>query len=260
MSGPDTTAPDAAALDHLGLLTRFQGEFLASIAQVDPATPVPWCDAWQVRDLVEHLTQVHRWAAAQAARAPQTWPTGAGDVDAAADPAESTDPAESLGLVPSYERAAAELREALAAPAPGTLCALLDDEPGPVSFWHRRQTHETLVHLWDLRTAGGLTLTVEPDVWADTVDEVVTVMQPRQVRLGRMAALPGRIRLAATDAERTWDLHAHEDAPADPAVVVTGPAEQLALLLWRRPTGEVHLTTTGDGELLRAALAEPLTP
>lgn len=253
-------SPEPAALDHLGLLARLQGEFLASIAQVDPATPVPWCGAWQVRDLVEHLTQVHRWAAAQAARAPETWPTGAGDVDAAAHPAELPDPAESLGLVPSYERAADELREALAAPAPGALCALLDDEPGPVSFWHRRQLHETLVHLWDLRTAGELALTVEPRVWADTVDEVVTVMQPRQVRLGRMAALPGRIRLVAADAARDWDLHAHEDAPADPAVVVTGPAEQLALALWRRPTNEDRLTTTGDGELLRAALAQSLAP
>ena len=53
-----------------------------------------------------------------------------------------------------------------------------------MSFWHRRQLHETLIHLWDLRTAGGLDLVVEPMLWADTVDEALTVMHPRQVRLG----------------------------------------------------------------------------
>ena len=51
-------------------------------------------------------------------------------------------------------------------------------ERGTVAFWYRRQLHETLIHLGDLRSAGGLDLAVAPVIWADTVDEVVTVMHP----------------------------------------------------------------------------------
>ena len=103
-----------------------------------------------------------------------------------------------------------------------------------MAFWHRRQLHETLIHLWDLRTAGGLDLVVGPVLWADTVDEAVTVMHPRQVRLGRASAPPVRLGLAATDLDRTWSLSAAADAPAARAATLTGPAEALALLVWRR--------------------------
>ena len=85
-------------------------------------------------------------------------------------------------------------------------------ENGPASFWHRRQTHETLVHLWDLRTAGGLDLSVDPRLWADTVDEVVTVMQPRQERMGRMEPLPARSGWSRTTPGGPW-LLGGSDAP-----------------------------------------------
>ncbi len=70
-----------------------------------------------------------------------------------------------------------------------------------------------------------------PAVRADTVDEVVTVMSPRQVSLGRCAPLPAALRLPATDTGRTW-MPEHE--PGAPAVEVAGPAAALPLLLWRR--------------------------
>lgn len=231
------TAPDLATLAAL------QQEFLASIADVDPETRVPWCGRWRVRNLVVHLGRIHHWAAGQARRR-QEAPLGRGP----------------FVLDAFYAERAAELRDTLAALDPDAPAWTLDDS-GVVRFWHRRQVHETLVHVWDLRTAGGLPLDVPPALWADTVDEVVTVMQPRQVRLERMAALPGRIALHADDAARSWTLHAAADAPADPLVEVSGPARSLALLLWSRlGPDDPHLTVTGDRTALTAALAERLTP
>lgn len=240
-AGPEPTP--RAPLDHLALLHALQDRFLASIDEVDPAARVPWCGRWRARHVVEHTARIHHWAAGQARRQQET-PLGRGP----------------FVLTELYAAQAAELRETLAALDPDAPAWTLDDS-GVVRFWHRRQVHETLVHLWDLRTAGGLTTDVGPRVWADTVDEVVTVMQPRQVRLGRMAALPGRIALAATDGPQRWTMHAADDAPPAPVVAVRGPARALALLLWGRTTpDDAALEATGDRAALDAALAERLTP
>jgi MDMPI C-terminal domain len=115
------------------------------------------------------------------------------------------------------------------------------------------------VHLWDLRTAGGLGLDVRPEVWADTVDEVVTVMQPRQVSRDRMPRLPSAIELTASDVDRMWRLDTADDGPA--VVQVRAPASVLALMLWgRRSPDDADVEVAGDGGVLRAALAGPITP
>ncbi len=130
-----------------------------------------------------------------------------------------------------------------------------------MAFWCRRQLHETLIHLWDLRTAGGLDLVVAPVIWADTVDEVVTVMHPRQVRLGRAPAPPVRLGLAATDLDRTWSLSAAADAPEARAATLNGPAEALALLVWRRiGLDDPRLSVDGDEAALTAVLADHFVP
>lgn len=228
-----------ASLDHLTLLTGLQEDFLATIPAVDPGTRVPWCGRWRVRDLVVHLARIHHWAAGQASRRRET-PLGRGPFD----------------LVDLYGTSAAELRDTLVALGPDAPASTLLG-PGPASFWHRRQLHETLVHLWDLRTAGGLPLEVDPAVWADTVDEVVTVVQPRQERLGRMEPLPSPVALRADDAGRSWSL----GGDGTPAVTVRGRAEDLALLLWgRRTAGSAGITVAGDRTALDDALGRRLTP
>ncbi|CAB4706740.1 unannotated protein [freshwater metagenome] len=70
---------------------------------------------------------------------------------------------------------------------------------------------------------------------------------PRQVRLGRTTALPGRLRLIPTDLDvDPIELGAGE------AVEVTGTAEELLLLLWQR-----HRV---DDDRATALLAHPITP
>lgn len=232
---------------YLEALAGYQHEFASTIPRADPRTPVPWCGRWRVSNLVEHLARIHHWAAAQARRKQET-PLGRGPFD----------------LEQLYAECAAELRDTLAELDPGARAwTLLDqgvpkaEQRGTVAFWHRRQTLETLVHLWDLRTAIGEPFEPGPGAWLDCVDEVVTVMHPRQIRLGRVAAPGVRVRLHPTDGGEPLDLVAAADAAT--AVTVTGSARQLALLLWGRADAD-QLEIAGDREALAAVLAAGLTP
>lgn len=234
-------------LDHLALLATLQDAFAAGTATADPTARVPACGRWRVRHLVVHLGRIHHWAAGQARRRQET-PLGRGPFD----------------LVPFYAAQAAELRTTLAGLPPDARSWTLL-EHGPVTFWWRRQTHETLVHLHDLRAAtlgsGAAVgaedpIAVDAEVWADGVDEVVTMFQPRQVRLGRMAPLERTVALHATDVGRTWVL-----GGTAPAATVHAPARELDLLLWRRLSpDDAGATVTGDRDALTAVLAEPIVP
>lgn len=234
---PVSEAAPAATLDLLTVLSDLQGQFLATIPAVDPTTRVPWCGRWRVKDLVVHVARIHHWAAGQARRRQET-PLGRGP----------------FVLEDLYRDCAAELVDTLTSLGPDAEAWTLDGN-GPASFWRRRQVHETLVHLWDLRTAGTLDLVVDPVVWADTVDEVVTVMQPRQERMGRMEPLPEPVALHATDADRSWLL----GGATGPVVAVHGTASDLALLLWGRLSPDL-LEVTGDRPALDDALSRRLTP
>lgn len=215
-------------VDHLRLLAELQEAFLEDARTADLQAPVPSCGRWLVRDLIVHLARVHHWAAAQARRTNET-PLGRG-------------PFEAVGL---YERCAADLRATLSELDPDARAwALVDDgvpraeHTGTVRFWHRRQALETLVHLWDLRTALGRPPGVdEPRVWLDCADEVLTVMHPRQVRLGRVPPANVRVVFAPEDADAELVL---EGGPAAGSPTgggtarVSGPVSALALLLWGR--------------------------
>ncbi|GAA4701197.1 TIGR03083 family protein [Promicromonospora umidemergens] len=245
------------SLDHLALLARFQGDFLAAVPDADADARVPACGDWTVRELVEHLAEVHHWAAGNV-RGAKGAPLGDGPFE----------------LAPHYAAQAAALRRALAETDPDSVGRVLaHPEPlgqGPVRFWHRRQVHETLVHLHDLlaATAGASLLGLveaEPGVWADAVDEVVTVLQPRQVGLGRMEPLRHPLCLVATDVAGTpvWVLGAPGERADEvaPDVVVSGPAEALALTLWHRLTpAEAGLTVAGDRADLETALTQSIVP
>lgn len=259
--------PDVRAVtptDLLDVLADVQDAFAALLARADLDAPVPACGTWTVTELALHLGGVHRWAAGMAR-----------GVDG--DDVEPTEPRERATLLAFYLEQAARLRATLHELGPDAPALTLVG-PGPAAFWHRRQVHETLVHLHDLADAAGVPHPVDdPALWADTVDEVVTVMAPRQVRLGRIDAPEAAVSLVATDAGHAWVLGggggvedptdgagAADGGPTDRTsapVEVSGPARTLALLLWGRTRADAPgLAVTGDRAVLDAALARALTP
>lgn len=196
-----------------------------------------------------HLARIHHWAAGQARREQET-PLGRGPFD----------------LPALYAECAAELRETLAALDPDAPSwALLDDgvpraeRTGTVRFWHRRQAHETLVHLWDLRAAIGEDVAAPPERWLDCLHEVVTVTHPRQVRLERVAPPSAAIAFQPEGAGASLAL---AGAPAGAeAVTIAGSSKSLALLAWGRlPLDAPGIGVRGDRSLAAAVLGQGLTP
>lgn len=233
--------PDA----YFATLTELQAEFATALKQSDPDLPVPSCGDWSVGDLADHLAGVHHMAASMAR-----------DEDEEPLPVP-------LDLVAAYDERATELRETLAELGPEAtgriLSGLAEDGRGPVSFWFRRQVHETLIHLWDIRDARGQGAPdVTRELWADCADEVVTVMYPRQVALKRTRKVVTRIDLTATDTGHTWAIGLPN---AVQKVAVSGTSQALALLLWRRTSlRAAELTVTGDAAALDEALTRAISP
>jgi uncharacterized protein (TIGR03083 family) len=241
-------------MDHLSALTDLQEQFLETARRADPATPVPWLGRWTVEKLVVHLARIHHWAAGQARRTQET-PLGRGPFDAPE----------------LYAECAAELREALAELDPDAPAwTLLDDgvpaadrtgpQPGStVRFWHRRQAHETLVHLWDLRAAIGEDVDAPPERWLDCLHELVTVMHPRQLRLERIAPPAASIAFQPGGGDASLRLAgARESAEA---VTIVGPSKALALLAWGRlPLDAPGIAVDGDRSLAAAVLESGLAP
>jgi uncharacterized protein (TIGR03083 family) len=241
-------------MDHLSALADLQAQFLETTRRADPATPVPWLGRWTVEKLVVHLARIHHWAAGQARRKQETR-LGRGPFD----------------LPALYAECAAELRETLAALDPDAPAwTLLDDgvptaeRTGPgagstVRFWHRRQAHETLVHLWDLRVAIGEDVDAPPERWLDCLHEVVTVMHPRQVRLERLAPPSAAIAFQPGGADASLRLAGAPDGAE--AVTIAGPSKALALLAWGRlPLDAPGIAVDGDRSLAAAVLEHGLTP
>jgi len=241
-------------MDHLSALADLQEQFLETTRRADPATPVPWLGRWNVERLVVHLARIHHWAAGQARRQQET-PLGRGPFD----------------LPELYAECAAELRETLAGLDPDAPAwTLLDDgvpraersgpRPGStVRFWHRRQAHETLIHLWDLRAAIGEDVDAPPERWLDCLHEVVTVMHPRQVRLERVEPPSAAIAFQPEGAGASLGLSGAPDGAE--AVTIAGSSKALALLAWGRlPLDAPGIAVDGDRSLAAGVLEAGLTP
>ncbi|MFF2200469.1 maleylpyruvate isomerase family mycothiol-dependent enzyme [Streptomyces sp. NPDC058145] len=228
------------ALDREGRLLAAAAEMAGTDAKV------PTCPQWQVRDLLRHTGAVHRWAAAIVAAGHTAPPPIADGPDL--DGAE---------LVAWYRDSHRRLVETLAG-APADLdCWTFHPAPcpSPLTFWTRRQAHETAVHRHDAEAArGGPVSPVAAGFAADGVDELLRGFHARarsRVRTERPRVLRVRAVDAGTDA--VWTVRLSDDPPVtsrdaegEADVELTGTAEQLYLALWNRaPMPDV----TGDRAL-----------
>ncbi|MFI0938148.1 maleylpyruvate isomerase family mycothiol-dependent enzyme [Streptomyces sp. NPDC021020] len=236
-------------IDYVAHLQR-EGELLAdAAAEAGEHAPVPTCPGWTTGDLVRHTSTFHRWAARIVAERLH------GPVP------EDPMPAEPVGeaLLPWFREGHGELVRTLRAAGQETDCwvFLPSPAPSPVAFWARRQAHETAVHRVDAESArGGELSPLEPEFAADGIDELLTGFHARarsRVRTERPRVL--QVRPTDTDAAWTVRLTADapprtersvDDAPAD--CELTGPAQDLYLMLWNRLPHDVA-AITGDTAL-----------
>jgi uncharacterized protein (TIGR03083 family) len=234
--------------DHLTHIGRACDLFAACLETGALDAPVPGCPGWTLTDLAQHLGGVHRWARTAVVEGRSGQKTF--DAPTAREP-----------LVDWLRDGAAALVDALRAAGPAAPCWTIGTDPHVAAFWFRRQAHETALHAHDAAASQGPADALDPALALDGVDEVVAVMFPRQVRLGRIPPLPAALALAPDEGGR-WVVAGDGTDPAAAAdATVTGPAEALLLLLWHRiALDDPRLTVSGSRAAADAVLAAALTP
>jgi uncharacterized protein (TIGR03083 family) len=235
--------------EHLSALT-LEGELLvAAAARTDLETPIPTCPEWNMRDLVRHMGDVHRWAAAHVAER-RSEAIGRGAL------AEVAGPLPDDGhLLDWFREGHTRLVETLSTADPDTQCWSFLPAPSPVAFWARRQAHETGIHRVDAQSPSGPDhiTPFAPDFAVDGIEEFLFGFLSRPD--GREKVEPPRtLQLHATDAEGDWLIRLDEEVDVhrghgEADCSVAGPASDLHLLLWnrRRPEG---LDVDGDPSIL----------
>lgn len=198
-------------------------DFLAMLDRADFDASVPSCPGWTVRDLVTHLGDVHRWVI-------QAMTTGKAD-----DPPPDTPLGDDAAMIRWYRGTAADLLDLFAVTRADTPVWTFGPPPRTAAFWFRRQAHEVGIHLWDLGAAAGIDVGYDPMLAEDGIDEVVTMIFPRQIRLQRIEPLTASLRLEPDGSAERWMLAGDGTAQAaEPDATVSGPAAVLLLLLWGR--------------------------
>jgi len=239
--------------ESLARLRADTAAFAAVLADSGPHAldrAVPACPDWDVRSLVGHLAQVHRWAE-------QIVRTG----ERAQAPAPPESDAE---LVRWAADAAAALVDTLGGADPARPCWTFGPEPRTTAFWFRRQAQETAIHRADLHQALGRPVDLPVDLAIDGLDEVREMFFPRQVQMGRTPAVPERVDLVCAETGRRWTF-AGDGTQAfyvgGPDATLTARAADLLLLLWHRADPhDPALSIEGDRAAADRVLAGALTP
>ena len=216
---------------------------------------VPSCPDWSLRDLVEHLAEVHRfWAAAVVAGPSEKPPT----VAPAVAPADDT---LSAGLLARSAAATQELIAALRAAGPAVGCWTWwadSDVPTTSGAVARHQVQEAAVHAFDAQLAAG---TPRPVPAVVALDGIAAFIDVSHGTAGPWPHEPARIGLHAAEGE-SWlvDLTAsgshvldgHHETAAD----LHGSASDLLLALHGRLPLD-RLRSEGDRATLEKLLSWP---
>jgi uncharacterized protein (TIGR03083 family) len=245
--------PETPALEDLLALVEDRSAALReSVAgSPDPDVRVPSCPDWSLRDLVEHLTEVHRfWAAAVAVGPSEHPPTLA--------PAKDT---VSADLLTQSAAATQELIAALRAAGPAMGCWTWWGDSGvPMTSGAvaRHQVQEAAVHAFDAQLATGAPQPVPAIVALDGIAEFIGISHGTA---GPWPYEPARIGLHTAEGE-SWllDLKAPGsrllDGQPEKVADLHGSASNLLLALHRRLPLD-GLRSQGDRAALENFLSWP---
>lgn len=249
-------------IDHISAIAEQSAAFTDAVSRPGALDrKVPSCPDWTVADLVFHLGEVQAfWTLVL--REGGSLPS---DEAAAAAKDHGED------LLGWWRTSSAGLVEQLRGMDPGarSWCWWNAERTTDVAGVAWRQAHEAFVHRWDAEHAVDDVRPADPRLAADGVDEYVA----RYLTGGAWSGPSGVLVLQATDTPLTKRFGCgadsvdadggpreltgrHDGGARKPTTTVTGTAEQLDLMLWRRLQADprhVH----GDARLLDAFLSWP---
>jgi uncharacterized protein (TIGR03083 family) len=234
-------------------LEREGGAFADAAEKAGPDAAVPTCPEWTVRELVRHVGYVHRWAATYV-RAARVQILDDEEEEAAVGPL----PADDAGLLPWFRAGHGALVATLRAAPADLECWHFLRAPSPLTFWARRQAHETTIHRADAESAVGAPRGVSAAFAVDGIDELLLGFYARPSRRLR-AERPCSLLVEASDVPgAAWvvrigpegaRLERSAGPPAAVDCVLRGPASELYLTLWNRRDAE-DLCVDGDRAVL----------
>lgn len=222
----------------------------AATTEVAPATVVPTCPDWTVRDLVTHVGTGHRWATTIVT---QRW--------LSPPPYEIVPAPDDQGAWPDWLIAGARaVATAVQECGPEEPVWTWRPEEQEARFWLRKLFHDLLVHRFDAELAAGRLGEVEPELAADGVSDLLTTIATLSRAdsgdpvFADLAGTGQALRLEATDLPSAWFIERttagvawrQENSAAD--VTVHAPARELLLVLNRRLPPDT-VTILGDGSI-----------
>jgi uncharacterized protein (TIGR03083 family) len=186
------------ASDRYVHLLHVEGEALLAAAEGRLDRPVPACDDWTVRDVVEHVGTVyaHKVAALRHGRHPE--------------PGEWQGPPAGEDPITWCHALLHQIAGALAHRAADEPAWTWCEAEQTVGFWQRRMALESAVHRFDVEAAGGEPTPVAADLAVDGIDEVLRVMledadftdaSGPQVAAGSVSARIGAVTVAGVPSE-----------------------------------------------------------
>lgn len=214
----------------------------------DPATPVPTCGDWNLKQLFRHVGRGNRWAA-QIITQRRNQPL---------DPREVRDgrPPDDLDGAVDWLQHGAELLIDAVDRASSDARVWTFVGPRPAGWWLRRRLHETVVHRADAALALGADFAIAADLAADCLSEWIELACVDR-RHGPGLDQGQTIHLHATDEQLgptgewtivhdddgVWWSHNHGKG----SVALRGPATALLLTAARRTSAaEAGLEVFGD--------------
>lgn len=236
---PFRVSPAAALVveDWLASLRHESAALLEAAGSSGLALPIPTCPGWTVRELIQHLGGVHRWATAHVAeQLADAMPKDEGAVLMADHPSDQE-------LLPWFAAGAEALIATLSAAPPDLRCWTFLPARSPIEFWARRQAHETEIHRADLELAQGSRVVFEKGLAADGIEELLFGFAGRIRRLEVPAEIS--LGLGADDLAQSWGVRLSvEGVQAERGTEaaecwVRGSASDIYLLLWNRLPAKV---------------------
>lgn len=233
----------AALLDQ----TRVFGDLIRS---ADPATPVPTCPGWTLKQLLRHVGRGNRWAAQIIAdhRASEL------DTRMVRDGKPPDDPDAAIDWL---NEGAQLIIDAVEVVGPVRVWTFIG--PRPAGWWIRRRLHEATVHRADAAHAVGSGFELAPELAADAVSEWIELManmstDPPPLERGQTMHLhatddglgPTGEWTIVHDEDGVWWSHNHGKG----TVALRGPATDLMLAITRRATAtDLGIEMHGDADV-----------